>query len=113
MQSNEQQQLQQQQEQQQPQQRQLMKHGSDLAPSPRTDAIVDELLGGVVSDNLSIGDSRPQSAAQTDNDLQKQQAAYDAGLYDSCCSSLCQMHLADPMLSCINMACRYDDHQQD
>ena len=95
MQTNEQQQLKQQQEQQQqeqqqqPQQRQLMKLGSDLAPSPRTDAIVDELLGGVVSDNLSIG-GRPQSAAQTDRDLQGQQATHHCtkcillGLMHSC-----------------------------
>lgn len=38
-------------------QRHLARHGADLTPSPRTGAIVDELLQGVVSDNLATGDS--------------------------------------------------------
>ena len=32
-------------------------HGADLTPSPRTGAIVDALLEGVVSDNLATGDT--------------------------------------------------------
>ena len=38
-------------------QRHLARHGADLTPSPRTGAIVDELLQGVVSDNFATGDS--------------------------------------------------------
>lgn len=38
-------------------QRHLARHGADLTPSPRTGAIVDELLQGVVSDNLATGSS--------------------------------------------------------
>ena len=39
------------------------RHGADLTPSPRTGAIVDALLEGVVSDNLATGDT-PQRARQ-------------------------------------------------
>ncbi|KAL0024653.1 hypothetical protein WJX77_006333 [Trebouxia sp. C0004] len=43
--------------------RQLARRGADFIPSPRTGAIVDELLQGVVSENLAIGDT-PQHARQ-------------------------------------------------
>lgn len=45
----------------------LARHGADLTPSPRTGAIVDELLQGVVSDNFATGESRegsPEHIAQ-------------------------------------------------
>lgn len=38
-------------------QQHIARHGADLTPSPRTGAIVDELLQGVVSDNFATGDS--------------------------------------------------------
>lgn len=38
-------------------QQQHAQHGADLTPSPRTGAIVDDLLQGVVSDNLAPTES--------------------------------------------------------
>ena len=49
------------------QQQHLARHGADLTPSPRTGAIVDELLQGVVSDTFATGESRagsPEHEAQ-------------------------------------------------
>ena len=52
-------------------QQQLARHGADLTPSPRTGAIVDELLKGVVSDTFASGQSsagRPEHEAQSQPD---------------------------------------------
>lgn len=49
-------------------QQQLARHGADLTPSPRTGAIVDELLHGVVSDTFATGESHegsPEHIAQS------------------------------------------------
>ena len=48
-------------------QQQQARHGAELTPSPRTGAIVDELLQGVVSDNLA---SVEKSAGSPEQEVQ-------------------------------------------